>query len=85
MFDARYGSNDERPPMETPVILVMPNGAWFIGRRIYVEDDDGSSWAWATDIEGESNAPPCWTDGVCWAVNEDGKPSEQPRFWRHKE
>lgn len=27
-------------------------------------------------------APPCWTDGACWAENEDEKMSDQPEFWR---
>ena len=26
--------------------------------------------------------PPCWTDGACWSVNEDGVPSDHPVMWR---
>lgn len=42
--------------------------------------EDGRScgaWEWME----ESEPPPCWTDGVCWAVNEDGLPSVGPTHW----
>ena len=44
-------------------------------------DSDGSecgSWYFAEDQE----PPECWTDGVCWTVNEDGKASVQPNHWK---
>lgn len=35
-------------------------------------------WAFTTDQE----PPACWTDGICWAFNEDGVPSVQPTHWK---
>lgn len=35
-------------------------------------------WAFMTDQE----PPDCWTDGVCWAINEDGVQSVKPTMWR---
>lgn len=37
-----------------------------------------SGWSIATDQE----PPECWTDGVCWEVNEDGVQSAQPTRWK---
>lgn len=42
-------------------------------------NDYASAWAFTTDQE----PPECWTDGVCWEVNEDGVPSVQPTRWKH--
>lgn len=84
MHDARYGADAPRPPMDTPVTLIMDDGTEFVGRRIYVEDDDGCMWAWATEDEHEPNMPECWTDGVCWGSNEYEQSSKQPRWWRER-
>lgn len=35
-------------------------------------------WEMADDQE----PPDSWTDGICWAVNEDGEPSVQPTHWK---
>jgi hypothetical protein len=35
-------------------------------------------WSFAEDQE----PPDSWTDGICWAVNADGKPSVQPTEWK---
>ena len=35
-------------------------------------------WEMADDQE----PPDSWTDGACWAVNEDGEPSIQPTRWK---
>ena len=35
-------------------------------------------WAFTTEQE----PPECWTDGVCWSVNEGGVPSVQPTHWK---
>lgn len=43
-------------------------------------DEAGEDCAcWVAFDEGEE--PPCWTDGVCWASNEDDEPSELPTHW----
>jgi hypothetical protein len=54
----------------------------FLGCRIWVEDGERGGWAWTAINDWE--APKCWTDGVCWASNEDGVPSKQPRHWRYR-
>lgn len=44
-------------------------------------DSDGrpcGGWAFTTEQE----PPECWTDGVCWDVNEDGVASVQPTHWK---
>jgi hypothetical protein len=35
-------------------------------------------WSFVTEQE----PPDDWSDGVCWDVNEDGKPSTQPTEWK---
>jgi hypothetical protein len=43
-------------------------------------DENGQScgaWAFATEQE----PPDSWTDGWCWAVNEDGERSAWPTEW----
>lgn len=35
--------------------------------------------AWAFTREQEP--PESWSDGYCWAVNDEGCPSEQPTHW----
>lgn len=39
---------------------------------------DCGGWAFARAQE----PPDCWTDGYCWAFNEDGKPSVKPTHWK---
>lgn len=45
-------------------------------RDICVDEDGENVDAWAATAEDFH--PPCWTDGVCWASNEDGVPSDPP-------
>lgn len=44
------------------------------------ENEHGSCHQWVAAIEGEH--PPCWSDGACWASNEDEVASLQPTAWR---
>lgn len=46
-----------------------------------VEDENGScgSWVFASEYQ---EPPEDWTDGYCWAVNEDGVRSSWPTHWR---
>lgn len=44
-------------------------------------DDDGNfcgNWAFAYEQE----PPECWSDGICWQTNEEGKPSIKPTRWK---
>lgn len=42
------------------------------------DENDVGAWVFVTDQE----PPDCWTDGVCWQFNEDGKQSVQPNGWK---
>lgn len=76
-------------PMET-----APRDGTWIQARIPGYGDDNVI-AWTDDLVdddcrpcggwqfmGEQEPPDCWTDGVCRASNEDGKPSVQPTHWK---
>lgn len=41
-------------------------------------DSECGGWVFVTDQE----PPHCWTDGVCWKYNEDGKESVKPTHWK---
>lgn len=65
----------------TPVLARIPGHgednviAWLDG---FIGDSgDCGAWGFVEDQE----APDCWTDGVCWDTNEDGKPSARPTHW----
>ena len=51
--------------------------AWIDGLMDEHEEDCGS-WAFF----GDQEPPQCWSDGVCWASNEDCQPSVQPVAWK---
>ena len=67
----------------TAIQVVIPgHGADNIiaARRWFVDSDDNECYCW---VFAEDQEPPeCWTDGICWAINEDGIPSVQPTHWR---
>ena len=69
-------------PCDVPVILHMPDGTTFRGELHPFLDIDGEDvWGWVC-LDG-GKAPENWTDDVCWAENEDGKPSTKPVGWSH--
>jgi hypothetical protein len=39
---------------------------------------DCGGWMFTRDQE----PPDCWTDGICWTVNEDGSASARPTHWK---
>lgn len=51
--------------------------AWEIG-LLNSDNEPTGGWAFVEDQE----PPDDWTDGICWAVNEDGNPSTQPTEWK---
>jgi hypothetical protein len=51
--------------------------AWLDG-LINENGEDCGGWSFAEDQE----PPDDWTDGICWASNEDGKPSTSPTHWK---
>lgn len=52
--------------------------AWS-GGLLTSDGDDCGAWMFTRDQE----PPECWTDGICWSVNEDGEPSVLPDAWMH--
>ena len=78
---AGWQTDMENVPFLKPVIVQTMSGCVF--RAHYgetTEDGDGRDCdTWAAEDEGIH--PPCWTDGLCWASNEDGEPSDQPVKW----
>lgn len=71
----------ETVPKDRPVTLHMPDGSSFLAALQPFEDGTAEGcWGW-TEVEENSGAPEDWHDGVCWASNEDGKPSTRPIGW----
>ncbi|WP_082395487.1 DUF551 domain-containing protein [Sphingopyxis macrogoltabida] len=64
-FQARIPGNGEDNVIAWVDDLIDSNGDYCGG------------WAFTRDQE----PPDCWTDGYCWAVNEDGDQSVQPTHW----
>ena len=69
----------------TEILVITGAGArvrcrwWQVG----FTDSDGmecGGWTSTTD-----DYPTCWTDGVCWTVNADGRMSDQPVRWQNVE
>ena len=74
----------ETAPKDGTVIQVKIPGhgadnlvAWTEGLLDSQERDCGG-WEWM----GDNEPPGCWSDGVCWEVNEDGKRSAHPTEWK---
>ncbi|MCP4304693.1 MAG: hypothetical protein GY788_07420 [bacterium] len=42
------------------------------------QNNDCGGWAFVEDQE----PPPCWTDGVCWEMNDMGEKSIDPTRWK---
>ena len=51
--------------------------AW-LEQYVDANGEDVGGWNFVTEQE----PPECWTDGICWASNEDGVPSIQPTHWK---
>jgi hypothetical protein len=73
---------DAAPKDGTPIQAEIPGHgndniiAWFDG---LLDDDEQPCGGWA--FVEDQEPPDDWTDGVCWATNEDGKPSTKPVRW----
>lgn len=52
--------------------------AWQVDAFIDSNGNSVGGWAFTTDQE----PPDCWTDGICWEVNEDENASVQPTQWK---
>lgn len=73
----------ENAPRDRPIQARIPGYgedniiAWTTNLLDENEEDCGG-WYFAEDRE----PPDCWTDGICWASNEDEKPSVKPTHWK---
>ena len=47
----------------------------------FVDGDGKECGCWVAVNEDE--APPCWTDAVCWESNADFVQSDPPVEWKH--
>jgi hypothetical protein len=74
-------NNMHTVPTDRAVRLHMPNRLSFPAelQPFESEDGDGETFGWVCLDEGQ--APEDWTDDVCWAINDAGKPSTQPIGW----
>lgn len=74
-----------------PIATAPKDGTWIQARIpghgsdnviawLEVYDTKNGSWGGWTFMT-EQEPPDDWTDGVCWKVNEDGKPSTPPTHW----
>ena len=52
--------------------------AWQVDAFLDDAEETVGGWAFTTDQE----PPDCWTDGICWAQNENGVASVQPTRWK---
>ncbi|MBK61656.1 MAG: hypothetical protein CL575_01690 [Altererythrobacter sp.] len=52
--------------------------AWQVEAFLDDNEEPCGGWAFVTDQE----PPECWTDGVCWASNEDEVASVWPTHWK---
>ncbi len=52
--------------------------AWQVNFFMDSDESTVGGWAFTTDQE----PPNCWTDGICWAVNENECASVQPTHWK---
>ncbi len=71
----------EPAPVNTRVHIRTLDGAEFDAVRDFDGEDEGGNAVVAWREADEGTAPECWSDGVCWAVNEDEMRSDPPVSW----
>jgi len=77
-----------RPMSEAPrdgrdIQAIIPGHGWdnvIAWTSGYMDEDENDCCCWAFTTDQEP--PACWTDGICWASNEDEAPSIQPIAWK---
>jgi len=55
------------------------NIIFWMGGLLDCGSNECGGWAFATE---DQEPPDCWTDGICWASNEDGNQSIEPTHWK---
>lgn len=68
----------ETAPFDVDVWVNL-GGLIFQARLGEVDDADDGCNQWLATLEGMH--PPCWSDGACWAFNEDYNSSRVPLYW----
>lgn len=68
----------------TPIQAEIPghgsdNIIFWIDGLVGTDEQDCGGWAFAHE---EQEPPDCWTDGICWEVNEDFQQSVKPTRWK---
>ena len=66
------------PPLSTPLLVRTEGFDWFPAIFDYIGDEDYTNSYMATT----SKYPHCWTDGICWAFNQDNEPSDPVIEWK---
>lgn len=75
-------NNMNTAPTDRPIRLHMPDGTSFMAESsIFQDENDEDVRGWVSCEEGKE--PDDWSQGVCWALNEAGKPSTKPVGWSH--
>lgn len=69
------------PTDGTPILIETIGGAFLKAHwdGSFTDGESEPTGAWVAENE---HHPKCWTDGVCWASNEDEEPSDPPKFWQ---
>lgn len=70
-------------PVGAPVHVKTFGGHEFVATYhagISIDEDGQSCGAWVA--EDPDKAPPCWTDGQCWASNENEEASDPVTHWK---
>jgi hypothetical protein len=80
---ANWQPIETAPLNGTPIQAEIPNNGSdnviaFLPNYVDEAGDDCGAWSFVSEQE----PPDCWTDGVCWDLNEDGKPSVKPVRWK---
>lgn len=73
------------PPEAAPLdrtVAVLAGGMIF---RATLVIDPHLTGAPGWSAEPGERHPPCWSEGYCWAVNEDGQPSAPVTGWRESD
>lgn len=72
----------ETAPKDGTVIMLQTSGRHILAARWesgFINSDEEPCNCWVEAYE--DTAPESWTDGVCWASNEDEEPSDPPIRW----
>jgi hypothetical protein len=69
-------------PLDTEITVKTATGCEFraIWKFGLIGEDGKETGAWCATKNNDH--PPCWTDGICWRVNDAGEPSDPVMWWK---